>query len=279
MKMRSLLICCLFICAAVVLPQLVGAQTMVEKTPLFKVPLSADSGIIGMRVSGNKVFVANSAGRFVRYDLDSKEALNGRVSADKIIDFDVALGQMIFLDGNGRIGGRVRASWPGQSYVASKIDLSNEGLLLSGGDQAIFLEKNATEPAYLPGLAMVLPVDNGFVWAVQINSKDGNWNADLYDSFGNLMHEVYKFSDVFDPSGLELGPLGTEGELLVSAIENKVRKLSLIGNNGYMFWKMDGPPKLFPRDVAFDNLGNMLVLELQDKDVWLTRWVLTHPEG
>lgn len=279
MKTRSLLTICLIVCIALVLPQYADAQTQVERVPLFKVPLSADSGIIGMRVSGNKVFVVNAGGRFVRYDLDTGEALNGRAPAEKIIDFDVVLGQLIFLDGNGKVGGRVRKSWPSQSYVACKIDISNEGLLLSGGDQAVYLEANATEPIYLPGLTMVLPVNNGFVWAMQMRSKDGSWNADLYDSFGNLMHEVYQFSAAFDPSGLELGPTGLEGELLVSAIENNVRKLSLIGNNGYMFWKMDGPPKAFPRDVAFDNLGNMLVLELQNKDVWLTRWVLSHPEG
>ncbi|MBU1107467.1 MAG: hypothetical protein KKB51_12425 [Candidatus Riflebacteria bacterium] len=262
-----------------VVPQFVVAQTLVERQPLFKVPLPANSDVLGMRVSDNKVFVVNSAGRFVRYDLETGESLNGKATVDRIIDFDVVLGQLVFLDGNGKIGGRVRPSWPDQSYSACKIDVSTEGLLLSGGDQAVFLEKNATEAYYLPGLSMILPIQNGFVWAVQMRAKTGNWGADLYDSLGNVMHEVYTFSNVFEPAGLEVGPTGPEGELLVSANENNVRKLSLIAHNGYMFWKMDGPPKLFPRDVAFDNQGNMLVLELKDKDIWLIRWKLTHPQG
>lgn len=262
-----------------VLTQPCGAQTQVEREPLFKVPLPSNSNILGMRVSDDKVFVVNSGGRFVRYDLETGESLKGKALAEKIIDFDVVLGQLIFLDGNGKIGGRVRSSWPDQSYSACRLDISSEGLLLSGGDQAFFLDKNATEAVLLNGLNMILPIQNGFVWAVQRRSKTGSWGADLYDSLGNLMHEVYTFSSVFQPTGLELGPVGPEGELLVSANENNVRKLSLIAHNGYMFWKMDGPPKLFPRDVAFDSQGNMLVLELKDNDIWLTRWKLKHPQG
>lgn len=268
----------LMICLLII-PCLAEAQTQVEAEALFNVSLPIDSGILGMRVSGNKVFVANRFGRFVRYDLETHEALNGKVAADSIIDFDVVLGQLIFLDSSGKIGGRVRRSWPDQSYAACRIDVCSEGVILSGGDRAIFLEKNASEAFYINDLVLMLPVDNGYAWAVQIRGNNGRWNADLYDSFGNLMHEVYEFSDIFEPAGLELGPLGQEGELLVSALENNVRKLSLIANNGYMFWKMDGPPKLFPRDIAFDSLGNMLVLEVKGKDLWLTRWKLTHPEG
>jgi len=261
------------------IPNYAGAQTQVEVEPLFKVPFPADSGILGMRVSGSNVFVANAGGRYVRYDLETREALNGRVPAERVLDFDVVLGQLVYLDGEGKVAGRIRPSWPDQSYSACRIDVSTEGLLLSGGARAIFLEKNATEAFYINDLKMVRPIDNGYLWSVQVRGKAGRWNADLYDSYGNLMHEVYEFSDEFAPSGLEIGPIGQEGELLVSAIENNTRKLSLIANNGYMFWKMDGPPRLFPRDIAFDSHGSMLVLEVKNNDVWLSRWKLTHPEG
>lgn len=275
---KALLAISLIVCLLVTAHHL-SAQTQVEAEQLFKLPLSADSGILGMRVAGNKVFVVNTVGRFVRYDLETREALNGRAPAEKIIDFDVVLGQLVYLDGEGKIAGRTRPTWPDQSYAACRIDVSTEGLLLSGGARAVFLDKNATEPFYINDLAMVRPIDNGYLWAMQMRNRNGRWNADLYDSFGNLMHEVYEFSDAFEPSGLEIGPIGPEGELLVSAIENNVRKLSLIASNGYMFWKMDGPPKRFPRDIAFDSQGNMLVLEVKNQDVWLTRWKLTHPEG
>jgi len=269
----SLTVCLLLITNYVV------AQTQVDAERLFKVPLSADSGILGMRVSGSKVFIVNTGGRFVRYDLDTREALNGRAPADKVLDFDVILGQLVYLDGEGKVGGRVRPTWPDQSYSVCRIDVSTEGLILSGGARAVFLEKNATEAFFIDDLAMVRPIDNGYLWSVQMRGRQGRWNADLYDSYGNLMHEVYEFSDEFAPSGLELGPIGPEGELLVSALENNVRKLSLIASNGYMFWKMDGPPKRFPRDIAFDSQGNMLVLEVDNNEVWLVRWKLTHPEG
>jgi hypothetical protein len=232
-----------------------------------------------MRVSGSKVFVVNVTGRFVRYDLETREALNGRAPAERVLDFDIVLGQLVCLGGDGKVAGRVRQSWPDQSYSACRIDVSTEGLLLSGGNRAVFLEKNATEAFYIDDLAMVRPIDNGYLWSMQVRGTHGRWHADLYDSYGNLMHEVYEFSDEFVPSGLEIGPIGPEGELLVSALENNVRKLSLIASNGYMFWKMDGPPKLFPRDIAFDSQGNMLVLEVKNNDLWLTRWKLTHPEG
>ena len=269
----SLIVCLLF------MTNYAGAQTQVDAEQLFKVPLSADSGILGMRVSGSKVFIVNTGGRFVRYDLETREALNGRAPADKVLDFDVVLGQLVYLDGEGKVGGRVRPTWPDQSYSACRIDVSTEGLILSGGVRAVFLEKNATEAFFIDDLAMVRPIDNGYLWSVQMRGRLGRWSADLYDSYGNLMHEVYEFSDEFAPSGLEIGPIGPEGELLVSALENNVRKLALIASNGYMFWKMDGPPKRFPRDIAFDSQGNMLVLEVTNNEVWLSRWKLTHPEG
>jgi hypothetical protein len=278
MKRKILLVLSL-IAGLILMPNYAGAQTQVEVEQLFKIPLSADSGILGMRVSGSKVFVVNSAGRFVRYDLETREALNGRAPAERILDFDVVLGQLIYLDGDGKVAGRIRPTWPDQSYSACRIDVSTEGLILSGGARAVFLEKNATEAFFIDDLAMVRPIDNGYLWSMQIRGQQGRWHADLYDSYGNLMHEVYEFSDEFSPSGLEVGPIGPEGELLVSAFENNVRKLSLIASNGYMFWKMDGPPRLFPRDIAFDSQGSMLVLEAKNNEVWLTRWKLTHPEG
>lgn len=276
MKNRSTIIVCLTVVILFV-TAFVNAQTQVEVKNVFKLPLSADSGILGMRVAAGKAFVVNAAGHFVRYDLETGEALKGRVPADNVIDFDISLGQLVYLDGDGRVGGRVRPSWPDQSYAACRIDAGSEGLLLSGGARAVFLGKNASAAFYIDDMVMLRPIENGYVWGVQV--RDNRWHADLYDTFGNLMHEVYTFSEMFEPAGLELGPIGPDGELLISSVEDNARKLSLIASNGYMFWKMDGPTKLFPRDVAFDHAGNLLVLEAHGKDLWLTRWQVTHPEG
>jgi hypothetical protein len=93
------------------------------------------------------------------------------------------------------------------------------------------------------------------------------------------MSEAYTFSPEFVPSGIEVGPAGSEGELLVSSVEGTARKLAFIGNNGRMFWKLDGPEKVSPRDVAFDNQDNLLVLERNGRELWLNRWKVTQPEG
>ncbi len=254
-------------------------QVDISREQLFQVPDVLNKDLIGMRYAGGRVFIVNAAGRYVRYDLETRESFSGKLATDRILDFDLVLGQVIFLDATGKIGGRSRSTWPDRQYEATSIEVSAEGLLMAGGDKIFFLAQNATQAVEIGGLHFAQPVNNGFFWTLQIRPKTGLWGADLYDNLGNLMKEVYNFSSEFVPSGLEIGPVGPEGELLVSAFENNERKLSLIANNGHMFWKIAGPGKFARRDVAFDDQGNLLVLEKNADKTWLSRWKMAVPEG
>lgn len=256
-----------------------SAQVEISREQLFQVPGEMNKDLIGMRYSGGRVFIANAAGRYVRYDLETRESFSGKLAADSILDFDLVLGQIVFLDASGKIGGRNRSTWPDRQYDATSIEVCNEGLLMAGGDKVYFLSKNATQAIEIEGLHFGQPINNGFFWTLQIRPKTGLWGADLYDNLGNLMKEVYNFSSEFVPAGLEIGPAGPEGELLISAFENNERKLSLIANNGHMFWKIPGPGKFARRDVAFDEQGNLLVLEKNADKTWLSRWKMATPEG
>ena len=255
-----------------------GAQSEITREPLFKISEDLVAGLIGMRSAEGKVFVANSSGKFVRFDLETGEAVTGKTGAEKILDFDVVLGQLVYLTEEGRLGGHILPSWPSQTWDACRIEACDEGLILAGGEKAFFLNKAATSAVEIDNIDFALPIPNGFFWTMQLKAG-GIWGADLYDCLGNLMSEVYKFSPEFTPTGIELGPVGEEGELLVSANEDSVRKLAFIGNNGRMFWKLDAPEKISQRDVAFDNHGSLLVLEKSGNDLWLNRWKVVQPEG
>lgn len=268
----------LLVIAVVMISSMASAQQNITREPLLKIADELANGLLGMRSAEGKVFIANSAGKFVRFDLETGEAFRDKTGSEKILDFDVVLGQIIYLDEQGKLGGHVIPSWPDRSYDACRIEACDEGILMSGGDKALFLAKNATSVVEIADMNFVLPVPNGFFWTMQIKPQ-GNWGADLYDCLGNRMSEAYQFSPEFVPAGIEVGPAGSEGELLVSTIEDGARRLAFIGNNGRMFWKLDGPEKISPRDVAFDNQGNLIVLERNGRELWLNRWKVTQPEG
>ena len=269
----------LMVFAALILTAgMVSAQAEINREPLLKVSDDLLTGLLGMRCADGKVFIANNSGKYVRFDLETGEAFSGKTGSEKILDFDVVLGQMVFIDEEGRLGGHLLPSWPARTWDACRIEACDEGLLLSGGDKTYFLAKTATQAAEIENIDFALPVPNGFFWTMQLKPS-GLWGADLYDCLGNMMSEVYKFSPEFVPAGIEVGPAGSEGELLVSTLEDNVRKLAFIGNNGRMFWKLDGPEKVSQRDVAFDSQDNLLVLERNGRELWLNRWKVTQPEG
>jgi len=255
------------------------SQIEIAREQLFQIPLEIQSSLIGMRSAGDKIFVAASNGRYVRFDLETRESLTGKMSADLVLDFDIVLGQPVFLDDSGKVRGKRRPAWPDKSYEAVRLETSSDGLMLCGGDKAFFLDKNATDSIEVPDIVFALPINNGFFYSMKLRSKTRLWGIDLHDSYGNLMKAVYTFSSEFLPTGIEIGPRGPDSEVLVSAFENNERKLSLIANNGHMFWKINGPEKLCARDVAFDKEGRLLVLERKNDQIWVNRWKFTVPEG
>jgi hypothetical protein len=257
-----------------------ASSMMPKKEFLIKLPKDiADKGLLGMRTSGERVVIANKEGGYVVYNLQTGESFTGSMEVKApLMDFDTINGKMIYIDETGRLGGHVISFWPKIAYDACRIDAFDEGLFLTGGRKAFFLSKQSTQVTEIPAYSFAQPVPRGFIWTMVLR-PEGNWGADLTDYYGNTMGKIYDFSEGFEPSFIELGPKGLEAELLVNTYENGLRKLMLIGNNGRMFWKLDGPEKLYPRDVGFDHDENLLFLEKSNNDVWLTKWKMVIPEG
>ncbi len=148
--------------------------------------------------------------------------------------------------------------------------------MLSGGNEAYFLANNATEPITIPDINFVLPVDNGFFWTLQLKN-DGQWGAYYYECLGNKIDEIYAFDSSLGAK--ELGPKGLEGELLLITQQNNMRMLSCIGNNGRMFWRINLPERVCPRDLALTNNENLILLLKKGENIWLTRFIIDFAEG
>jgi hypothetical protein len=256
-----------------------GAQINVEREVLYELSPSFSYGLIGMRTSAEQVLMMNHYGQMIRYDLNTGEAFNGKIRGQRILDFDLIMGQPIYINQQGRLGGLIKPQWPDKSFAACKIEACEQGLLLTGGGKMLFLAQNATDTFVTEGLNFALPVGRGYLWSIGLKRKTGPWSISLFDCYGNLLKEIYEFSRSFDPSGITLGPVGPEGEALLSSYENNRRKLTLVGQNGHMMWKIDGPEKFCARDIAFDTRGNLLVLEKNGKKVVLARWRFEAPQG
>lgn len=251
----------------------------ITKEVIAKIPKDIASSLVGLRVHKKTAFVLSNNGKYACIDLEKGSLTNHSLKTLGIIDFDVVAGKILYLDSFGMLAGHLFPRWHKGPYQACRIESFGQGVILSGGKDAFFLAKNATSAATLVDMNFLLPVNNGFLWSM-VYGSDKLWEANLYDCFGNQMGKVYKFSQYFTPSNLEVGPQGIEGELLVSATEGNVRTLALIGNNGRMFWKINAHEKICPRDVAFDHNDNLLFLEKNAKgEVVLTKWSFIIPEG
>ncbi|GAB4270182.1 MAG: hypothetical protein Kow0029_06800 [Candidatus Rifleibacteriota bacterium] len=255
------------------------SQINIEKETLLKLPPELGYGLIGMRVCSGNIFIANTLGKVVRFNMDTGESFKDRIRGHRILDFDLILGQPVYLTLEGTLAGHRQKNWPEGPYDACYLEVSDQGLIMRGSDKMFFLADNATAAIKIDGFNFALPVKNAFLWSMGIKKAGGPWYISLFDCYGNLMKEVYKFSPAFDPTGIELGPIGEEGEVLISAYENNSRKLVLIGQNGHMIWKLDAPDKFCRRDVAFDGKGNLLVLEKQGGEIVLNRWKFSMPKG
>ncbi|MGM0598495.1 MAG: hypothetical protein ACQETH_01645 [Candidatus Rifleibacteriota bacterium] len=256
-----------------------GAQINIEREVLYELPSGFSYDLIGMRTSAGQVLMMNHYGQMIRYDLKNGEAFNGKIRGQRILDFDLVMGQPVYINQQGRLGGLVKPQWPDQAFDACKIEACEQGLLLTGAGKMLFLAQNATDTFATEGLNFALPIGRGYLWSVGLKKQTGPWSISLFDCYGNLIKEIYEFSRSFDPAGISLGPIGPEGEALISSYEDNSRKLTLVGQNGHMIWKIDGPEKFCMRDLAFDKRGNLLVLEKNGKKVVLSRWKFEAPQG
>lgn len=252
----------------------------IDKKVIMRVPDEIASKLVGMRVVKEKAYIMASDGNYVVCDLAKEEVSQEKCknTAD-IIDFDVVVGKIIFLDCEGKIGGHYFPKWPVGPHNACKIEACAKGVVLYGGANASFIAKNATTTFEIPDMNFVLPIDSGLMWAMKLN-KNNRWEANFYDYYGNEKNKIYEFSEYFEPSNLEIGPQGIDGELLVSATEGTCRTLSLIANNKRMFWKINGPEKVCPRDAGFDHNNKLILLEKNENgELILSRWNFIIPEG
>ena len=252
----------------------------IKKNVIAAIPDEITSNLVGLRVHKNLAYVMASNGKYITINLANGSLSNFKLkTSSKVVDYDVVVGKIIYLDDQGMICGHAFPKWNKGPYNACQIEACDQGAILSGGSNAYFLGKNATDSVELPEIHFSIPIDNGFLWNIALN-KEKLWEVNLHDCFGNLMNKVYKFSEIFEPSRLEIGPNNGDGDLLVSAVEGNQRTLAVIGNNGRMFWKINGPEKICSRDAAFGPLGELLVLEKNTEgNIVLSRWTFITPEG
>ncbi len=274
-KIRYLIIILLLICCSAL-----SYAMEIKKEVIASIPDEiVFAKLVGLRVYKNQAFVMASNGSFLTIDLVKGDVSSHKIKSAKVVDFDISDGKMLYLNDQGMICGNLPSKCPKGPYDSCRIDVCDQGAILSGGDNAFFLPNNATSTFVLPGFLMTLPFNNGFVWKMSLN-KEKNWELNIYDCFGNLMGKGFRFNKSFNPSNIEIGPKGIDGELVVSSKEGKKRTLVLIGTNGRMFWKIDGPEKVCSRDIAFGNMGELLFLEKKpDGKVVLSRWKFSTPQG
>ena len=251
----------------------------IKKEVVAAIPEELVSKLIGLRVYKNQAFVMASNGKYITVDLSNGKITSNRAKSTKVIDYDVVAGEIVCLDEQGKIIDYPLGKLDEKAYDFCRIETCDQGVVLSGGNNSYFLPQKGKASSELKGIILSLPIYNGFLWVMSLN-KERCWELNLHDCFGNFMDKVYKFNNSFEPSNLEIGPAGIDGDLLVSAKENKVRKIALIGRNGRMFWKINGPAKICSRDLAFGPLGELLVLEkISEGKIVLSRWIFTTPKG
>lgn len=251
----------------------------VTREPVVVFPsLNADS-VVGIRLSGTQGILALRNGAIIRVNLETGETTSGTPFTEEIADFALMNGQPLGLSRSGRLMGATSAQWPKDGFPACRLETGEGEALLTGGPRSFYLPANATMPAVIPHYLLALPLKDGIMWAVRHHPETRIWQAELADMFGNRMKRLYRFSREFSPTGVTIGQLGPDGELLLSYFAGRNRELVLLGQNGRMLWKLTAPTPACPRDLAWDQKGNLLILEKADQGLVLNRWKFDLPEG
>ncbi len=250
-----------------------------EKTRVMVLKGCQPETLVGLRIFQGKAFLLKRNGVIENLDLIGGRSLGEKDFAQPVLDFTISGSGPIVLSDKGTILGDLPATLPSGPFEACTIESDGKEILLLGGRFAERLALDATGSRRIPDLRFLAPVKDGFFWTVGRRAAFRNWHAELVDGLGNRMKEVYRFAREFDPSGVTLGPVSPEGELLISFCSGNGRDLALIGQNGRMFWKISAPPPICPRDLAWDPAGNLLVLEKEGDEVVINRWTFATPEG
>ncbi|NLM17214.1 MAG: hypothetical protein GX221_05800 [Candidatus Riflebacteria bacterium] len=256
------------------------AQSITREV-LLEIPQKMISqGLLGFRYENNHVYILSESGNYIILNTADQSMKEGSVKVSgSIVDFDVYNGELIYLNDAGSLGGHIFSEWASLSFNASRIEACSAGLMLYGSGDAYYLPKSSAEVVEIKDMPFLLPVQDGFFWTMALTEK-GNWRADIYDCFGNMMSPVFDFASTYQPVNLQLGPEGPDNELLISGIEENSKRFAIsIGNNGRMFWKLRLPRQEAPRDFAVDALERILIIERSRSGLSLNRWKVKFPEG
>jgi hypothetical protein len=261
--------------------QVAGSAGKIERIPVATLELPIDR-LIGVRVLGSDAVVATRDGRLVTVDVRNGRTRAGTLpGSGPVLDFALTTSGPVALRAGGVFSGRgVAKSWPvGADVLGFEVD-HEETLWATGVASTLVAPRSATAPIHLPNVWAVMPWQHGFAWTLLHEASSGQWGLDLIDHFGNRMKQVYRFHRSLAPTGLTFGPLGPEGEALLSFWTGSKREIALIGQNGRMFWRLPAPQEqLCQRDLAWDHTGRLLVLVSRSGRLVLERWEIAEPQG
>lgn len=250
-----------------------NAQFHAREEKLVKIPDKVAKTLIGIRVDKDILYAVGMNGCYIKYNLTTGKISQGRIDGEPIIDFAIIQGELIYLDGSSKLRGKIRPNWPVKKFTASRISSIGERVVLSGVDKLEYLDKCATKTVEILNIDFPLPLENGYI-ATMKRETNNRWSLALYDDFGNFIDNIYTFPADFYPTGIELGPVNSIGDMLLSYYIGSKREILIIGKNGHLLRKIGGPNKICKRDLAFDNQGNLLIIDVYGKNIYVSRWNL-----
>jgi hypothetical protein len=255
---------------------------VVEKELLATLALEQQDEPLGMVVRDGTAWIVLRSGRGWKVPLDvSGDPVPATLADCPVRDFVLAVAGPVWLDEDGNLGGSVPPSWP-RCLPGSRLEADPSGGVFSvAAEGAWHLTPVATQPRFLKDLFLFSPAQHQLFWALAWDGSAKVWALDIRNDLGQFLKRAYTFSTGFRPAGCRFGPRGPEGEVLLSSWRGTVRDLMLIGQNGRMFWKIQGPPPCCARDLAWDHQGRLLVLEREagERTLRLNRWCFGLPQG
>lgn len=257
----------------------------ISRELVAELSLAADDTPLALVTRGSEILVVLRSGRGWSLPLNGVD-LRG-LAASELLAFSlrdlVAVGNdLVWLTTDGVLGSSAPQSagkWlflPGGSRLETD---ESGGLCCISSMGTEYSATAGAAPRYIPGMTIFSAAAHGLFWCLCWDAKSLCWAIDIRNDLGQALKRVYSFSRRFRPTGCWFGPRGPEGEALLSAWRGTTRELMLIGQNGRMFWKVTGPSPCCPKDLAWDNKGNLLVLQQEGNSLRLQRWIFAMPEG
>ncbi|HNV71036.1 MAG TPA: hypothetical protein PKO06_15140 [Candidatus Ozemobacteraceae bacterium] len=267
------LVCCSFVSAAP------NAAVNIKRDTVALVAECPATEVLTLRVQGRKAWLVCRNGDFWNVDLETGSVSERRSLAKPVVDAALLGEELIGLEGSGALLGKVPTHWTTAPVPAVRLESAGGDLLIVSDTESRYLAAPATQSIRLGPLPLAVPFRDGFLWSMSRQTGGRAWQIELLDMFGNRMKRLYRFSAEFDPTGTVMGPVGPEGEILISFYTGQTREFAAIGPHGRMLWRVPGSAPVCARDFAWSPTGGLLVLEAQGTGVAVTRWQFVTPEG